>query len=121
MRTINRWAIVIGVLLFAAVVGFAAFQAGTAHGVEMSGTAPGGPAVPHPYPHYGWHGPWGFGLVVFPLLFFAFWFLVLRGLFWRAAWHPRWRSGWRCGCYGPHGRWGEHEAEGPAPGGTEES
>lgn len=113
MRTINRWAIVMGALLLAAAVGFAAFQVGTAHGVAMSGQgahAPAG-AVPYP-PYYAWHGPWGFGLLFLPLLFFAFWFLIVRGLFWHRAWHGGWRRGC-CGPYGPHGPYGHHGHYGP--------
>ena len=65
-----------------------------AHGIEQSGKivvpSSGGAGVargpyPYPYPYYGWHRP-GFGFLFIPL-FFVFWFLVLRGLFWRRAWY----------------------------------
>lgn len=59
---------------------------------------PGGP-YPYPYPYYGWHRPWGFGFLFIPL-FFAFWFFVVRGLFWRRG---RYYGG---GC-GPRGRFDE--------------
>jgi hypothetical protein len=93
-----RWIAIVGSLLIAIVVGFWAYNAGVAHGVEQSGkiaVPPSGP-YPYPYPHYGWHGPGGFGFFFVPLFFFAFWFLVIRGLFWR-------RRGWYGGC-GPRDR-----------------
>ena len=91
-----------------------AFQAGVAHGIARSGkivVPPVGGPYPYPYPYYGWHGPWGFGFFFVPLFFFAFWFLVVRGLFWR-------RAGYGGGC-GPRGRFEEwhrqaHGREGDA-------
>jgi len=59
----------IGALLLAAAVGFWAYQAGVAHGIEQSGkivVPPSGP-YPYPYPYYGWHRPWGFGFFFVPL------------------------------------------------------
>ena len=105
MNNSIRWTVIIGALLLAVAVGFGAWQAGVAHGIEQSGkivaapSAPSGPA-PYPYPYYGWHRPWGFGFFFVPLFFFAFWFLVVRGLFWR-------RGGY--GCYGPGGPRGRFE------------
>jgi hypothetical protein len=99
MSNTQRWIALVGALLLAATVGFAAWQAGVAHGIEQSGkivVAPAGPnpyPYPYPYPYYGWHRPWGFGFFV-PFLVF---FLVLRGLFWRRAWY-----GYGGGC-GPRG------------------
>jgi hypothetical protein len=109
-----RWIAILGALLLAAMVGFSAFQAGVERGIERSersierSTEQSGRIVappsgtnpypyPYPYPYYGWHRPWGFGLF-FPL-FFLFWFLIVRGLFWR-------RAGYGGGC-GPRGRWDE--------------
>jgi len=103
MNNTIRWSVLVGALLLAVVVGFAAYNAGVAHGVEQSGkiVVPGPPSgpYPYPYPYYGWHRPWGFGFFFVPLFFFAFWFLVVRGLFWRRAWYG--------GCYGPRGRFDE--------------
>lgn len=106
MSNTSRWIVIIGALLLAVAVGFWAYQAGVAHGIEQSGklVAPmpggaGGP-YPYPYPYYGWHRPWGFGFFFVPFFFFAFWFLVIRGLFWRRAWSGGY-GGYGCG---PRGR-----------------
>jgi hypothetical protein len=108
MSNTHRWIVIVGTLLLAAMVGFAAWQAGVAHGIEQSGKivvpSSGGAGGPYPYPYYGWHGhpwrhPWGFGFFFVPLFFFAFWFFVLRGLFWRRAGYG---GGW-----GPRGRFEE--------------
>lgn len=112
MNSTYRWIAFVGALLLAVMVGFAAWQAGVAHGIEQSGkivVAPSGPnpgPYPYPYPYYGWHRAWGFGGFGFGFLFipifFAFWFFVVRGLFWRRAWYGR-----GCGPYGPYGRFDE--------------
>ena len=87
MSNTHRWIALVGALLLAAAVGFAAWQAGVAHGIEQSGKIVVPPSGgPYPYPYYGWHRPWGFGFLFIPL-FIAFWFFVVRGLFWRRAWY----------------------------------
>lgn len=94
MRHLGRWIALVAALLLVAAVGGLAYNAGVAHGIEQSGkivTAPGGP-YPYPYPYYGWHRPWGFGFFFMPLLFIAFWLLIVRGLFWRRAGY------WRGAC-----------------------
>jgi len=108
MNNTHRWITFVGALLLALVVGLTAWQAGVAHGIEQSGkivVAPSGPnpgPYPYPYPYYGWHRPWGFGFgFLFIPLFFAFWFFVVRGLFWRRAGY-----GYGGGC-GPRGRFDE--------------
>ena len=122
-----RWIAIVGALLLAAMVGFAAYQAGVERGIrgiEQSGkiVAPPSGAQPYPYPypyygwHHGWHRPWGFGFFFVPL-FFLFWFLVVRGLFWRRAWYGG-------GC-GPRGRFDEwhrqaHERDFAQPGASGE-
>jgi hypothetical protein len=115
MNSTYRWIALVGALLLAVFVGFAAWQAGVAHGIEQSGKLvapnPGGP-YPVPYPYYGWHRPWGFGFLFIPL-FFAFWFFAVRGLFWR-------RGGYYGGGCGPRGRFDEwhrqaHERDEGAP------
>ena len=103
MNSTYRWIALAGALLLAVAVGFWAYQAGVAHGIEQSGKIvvppSGGPyPYPYPYPYYGWHRPWGFGFFFVPL-FFIFWFFVVRGLFWRRAWYGG-------GC-GPRGRFDE--------------
>ncbi|HSS75383.1 MAG TPA: hypothetical protein VLV54_01430 [Thermoanaerobaculia bacterium] len=119
MSNLSRLSVLVVALLLAVGVGVGAYQAGVAHGIEQSGkiiVPPPGPyPYPYPYPYYGWHGPWHFGFFG-PLVFFAFWFLILRGLFWR-------RAGYGGGC-GYRGRFEEwhrqahgREAEAPAAGG----
>jgi hypothetical protein len=120
-----RWIVLVGVLLLAVVVGFTAWQAGVAHGIEQSGKivvpSSGGAGGPYPYPApypYYWHRPWGFGFFFVPF-FFIFWIFVVRGLFWR-------RGGYGGGC-GPRDRFDEwhrqaHErdAGGATPGAPRE-
>lgn len=135
MSTHYRWIALVGALLLAAMVGVAAYQAGVERGIEQSGkivVAPppgtGTPAspypYPYPYPYYGWHRPWGFGFFGFPL-FFLFWFLIIRGLFWRRAWYGgAWYDGYGGGC-GPRGRFEEwhrqaHERDSGRPPGVSE-
>jgi hypothetical protein len=103
MSNTHRWIVIVGALLLAATVGFVAWQAGVAHGIEQSGkivVSPAGPnPYPYPYPYYGWHRPWGFGFLFVPL-FVVFWLVLIRGLFWRRAWYGH------GGC-GPRGRFDE--------------
>lgn len=112
MNNTHRWIAFVGALLLALAVGLTAWQAGVAHGIEQSGkivVPPSGP-YPVPYPYYGWHRPWGFGFLFVPL-FFAFWFFVIRGLFWRRAWYG--------GGYGPRGRFDEWHRQAHARGTAE--
>jgi hypothetical protein len=108
MNNSIRWAVLIGALLLASAVGFWAYQAGVAHGIEQSGKLVAPPPgaypspYPPPYPYYGWHRPWGFGFFFGPLFFIAFWLIVVRGLFWRRGLYGR-RHGYGGGC-GPGGR-----------------
>jgi len=105
MNNNYRWIVLVGALLLAAVVGFWAYQAGVAHGIEQSGKIvvqpPGGAEgpYPYPYPYYGWHRPWGFGFLFVPL-FFVFWIVVVRSLFWRRGWY-----GGGCGPRGSFEEW----------------
>ena len=99
----SRWIFfALAALLFAAAVGFMAYNAGVANGIAHSGkivaappgTAPAPYAYP-PYPYYwGWH-PFGFGFFLFPLFFFFLFAFVIRGMFWRARFHHHY--GYRCG------------------------
>jgi hypothetical protein len=92
----SRWAAVLFAVAIALVVGFGAYNIGLSHGLARSAQIAVAPAIApgtapvFVYP-YGWHRPWGFGFL-FPLVFFGFWFLVLRGFFWRGL--------WRRGCWG---------------------
>ena len=131
MNSTYRWMALVGALLLAAMVGFAAWQAGVAHGIEQSGkiVIPIPPAgaqapYPYPYPYYGWHRHGGFGFLFIPL-FIVFWVLVVRGLFWRRAWHGPY--GGPCGPRGRFERFEEwhreahaREAGTAAPGGPAE-
>jgi hypothetical protein len=92
-----RWIPIVAALVLAALVGLFAYNAGIAAGIAQSGklTAAPGPA-PYPYPYYGWH-PWGFPFFFAPIVFFFVIAFVLRGVFWRAAWHRG-----RCGGYREH-------------------
>lgn len=88
----HRWAVIAGALVFAAIVGALAWNAGVSHGIAESGKFVGAPGTPYPYPYYA-HRPWGFGFFFVPLFFIAFWLLVVRGLFW----HRRGYAGYACG------------------------
>jgi len=100
MSNTIRWSAIVGALLLAVAVGFWAYQAGVAHGIEQSGKIVVPPAAgpyPYPYPYYGWH-PWGFGFFFGPLILLFVFFSILRAVFWRAA--------WRRGAYGAYGACG---------------
>jgi len=100
MSSQQRWAVIVGALLLAVVVGVIAYNSGVAQGIEQSGKIVAPPAGTYPYPYHGWHHhPWG-GLFIVPLFFFGFIFLM-RALFWRGRWH---------GHHGYHHACGAHEA-----------
>ena len=106
MNNTQRWVVILGALLLAAVVGAMAYNAGIARGIEQSGkivVAPAGATAPY-YPYYGWYRPWGFGFFG-PICFIFFWFLILRGLFWRGGWHRR------AYCGGDPSEWHRREHE----------
>lgn len=86
-----RWIPIVAAVVLAAVVGGIAYNAGVAQGFEESGKVIAAPGGPYPYPYMGWHRPWGFGFFFAPLFFIFFWFVILRGLFWRGGF------GRRCG------------------------
>jgi polyferredoxin len=84
-----RLLIGIVVLAMLAAFGIYTYNLGVAHGVAESSRAVAVPGAGVPVVAF-WPGPWGFGFFpFFPLLFIFFWFFVLRGLFWRGAWHRR--------------------------------
>ena len=81
----TRWfalAAVVGGVLLAAVAYSIGWSEGAARAAAASGTVPA-------YPYWAWHRPWGFGFG-FPLLFFLFWILIARSLFWGPPWRRRW-------------------------------
>jgi hypothetical protein len=100
-RTGSRfWAIAFAMLLLVLGAGALAYNVGVTHGLAESGKlgaqvfpAPpaGSVAVPYAIPYYGWHRPWGFGFLAIPL-FFVFWVVVARTIFWRRGYYGR--------CYG---------------------
>jgi hypothetical protein len=76
--------IALGVLAMATIAGVStySYNVGFAQGLAGNGRAIGVAAR-----------PWGFGLgfPLFPFFLIFFWFLALRGLFWRGPWG---RRGW---------------------------
>ena len=94
MNNNYRWMLLAGALALVAIAGGIAYNIGLHQGIEQSGKiiAPPPGAYPYPYPYYG-HHHWGFGFFLFPL-FFVFWIVVARGLFWRGR-H-------RYGCHHPY-------------------
>jgi hypothetical protein len=84
---VNRWAVVLAVLVGAIVVGSIGYQLGVSHGLAINGQA--GAVPPAGFVPYGYYRPWGFGFL-FPLVFFGFWFLLFRGLFWGGPWPRHW-------------------------------
>ena len=80
------------VIAGAAIIGIGAYNAGVAHGIANAATALPAPPAGAPYVYIS-PRPWGFGFFpFFPFLFVLFFFVVLRGLFWRGPW----RGGWNC-------------------------
>jgi hypothetical protein len=76
--------IAVGVLAMATLAGVStySFNAGLAQGLADNGRAVA--FAPRPW-------GWGFGFPVFPFFLIFFWFVVLRGLFWRGPWgYRRW-------------------------------
>lgn len=71
-----RWTMLAGALLLAAAVGYFAYNAGVANGIEQSGKIVAAP--PGAVPYYYWHGP-HFGGFFFPFFFILFALLAFRG------------------------------------------
>jgi hypothetical protein len=110
------WIVAAIAALLAAVVGVLAYNAGVAQGLAQTGQNVVGPGA---YGPYGWYHPWGFGFFG-PFLFLAFWFFVLRGLFWGGPWRHYGYYGHRY--YEPpptfdewHRRAHEHMTKEPSP------
>jgi hypothetical protein len=105
MNSVTRWALVLAAVAALACVGFVAYDAGLARGVEQAGrmtvaAAPAAPPapgaaypMPYAYPYPYWYRPWGFGHFFGPLFFLFFWFAIARALFWRGR-HGACRSAW---------------------------
>jgi len=111
-----QWLIGLFVIAMLAIVGVYAYNMGVAQGLAESGRLVGAPGAGVPV--VLWR-PWGFGFFpFFPLLFILFWFVALRGLFWRGA-----GDGRACGYRGVPPAFDEwhrraHAQQGP-PAGTE--
>src|SRR5439155_1260761 len=80
-----------GLLMIAllAAAGVYVYDLGVARGLAENAQVVGAPAGTVPVVAW-WPRPWGFGFgffPFFPLLFILFWFVVLRGFFWRRAWY----------------------------------
>jgi hypothetical protein len=108
MSNTQRWIVLVGAVFVLTMIGFVAYQAGVAHGIEQSGkivVPPAGGPYPYPYPYpysydgWGWHRPWGFGFFYAPLVVV---FLVVAGrsLSRRRAWY-----GGGCGPRGTFDEW----------------
>jgi len=85
-----RWTGLVMVLA-TIVVGFLAYNAGVSHGLAVTATGAGVPAVAAYWPR------WGFGFFPFGILI---WLLAFRLLFWGGC-GRRWY--YRHGPYGPYG------------------
>jgi hypothetical protein len=84
--------ILIAVLVIgaASAIGIGSYNAGVAHGFAESGRAIAAAPGAETYLH-GRHHSWGWGFFpIFPLLVFFWFFVVMRGLWWRGPW----RGGW---------------------------
>jgi hypothetical protein len=86
-----QWLIGLFVVAMLAAVGLYTYNIGVAHGIAESGRLVAAPSGAAP-PVYLWGPrPWGYGFgffPFFPFLFIAFWFAVVRGIFWsRGAYH----------------------------------
>jgi hypothetical protein len=103
----NRWLLGAAALVLAVTMAAIAYNVGVSQGAQMAASvsanagATGGaqPGTLPPYPYaYGWHRPWGFGVVPFLFLIF-FWIILFRAL---AGGGPPWRRWHYYG--GPHDR-----------------
>ena len=89
MGRVGQWLIGLLVLALLVAAGAYVYNLGFAQGVAESGRFVQAPGAGVPVVAF-WPRPWGFGFFpFFPLLFILFWFLVLRGLFWRGGWAGR--------------------------------
>jgi hypothetical protein len=106
MSNTQRLIVLVGAVLVLTMIGFMAWQAGVAHGIEQSGkivVPPAGGPYPYPYPYpydgWGWHRPWGFGFFYAPLVV-VFLVVAVRSLSRRRAWY-----GDGCGPRGAFEEW----------------
>ena len=89
-RTLRALVMVALVIAGGAAIAIGAYNAGVARGVAETGRMIAAPLAGAPYV-YVWPRPWGFGFPFFPILFFLFFFFVVRGMLWRGRWHGGWR------------------------------
>ncbi len=103
MRGPSILRVVLGLIVVVALVGLGIglYNAGVDQGVVQAGRVPAGAAVPYAGYGYGWH-PFGFGFgffgLIFPILFFAFLFILIRAALWGGRGRGRWDGpdgGWR--------------------------
>jgi hypothetical protein len=92
----RRFGMLVMLLVVALASAAVSYNLGLTRGLAQAGVAAGAALPPPPYYGYYYPHPWGFGLFG-PFLFFALWFVVIRGLFWRGAWHRGGRGGPRGG------------------------
>ncbi len=85
-----RWLGGLFAIALVALVGVYIYNLGVAHGLAEGTAATGVGGRDAPF--IGWWRPWGFGFgffPFFPFLVILFWFVVLRGFFWRGPWYGR--------------------------------
>lgn len=93
-RVFRAMALAALVVIGAAAIAIGAYNAGVANGIAESGRMIAAPPAGPPYV-YVWPRPSGFGFVpFFPILFFLFFFVIVRALLWRERWHGVWRHGY---------------------------
>jgi hypothetical protein len=97
----SPFAWLVGLFVIALLVGAGVYvyDLGVARGAVESARLVAAPGNGAPIVAF-WPRPWGFGFgffPFFPLLFILFWFVLLRGFFWRGGWRSR---GYGCGYAG---------------------
>jgi hypothetical protein len=102
----RRFGIGFAILAVLLTIGIAAgaYSVGYHHGLDVNGTV-------EVARYGGWHAGWGFfpfGLILFPLFFFAI-FAIFRGAFWRGGWNG----------HDHHGPWGSGQGGPMRPGGRD--
>ena len=90
----SGWVAAVVVMVIALAVGAVGYDIGVSHGLAIAAPAAGAPGAAVPYMSYR---PWGFGFGFGPLLFLLLFFGLFRSLLWRGAYRGRWHhAGARC-------------------------